>query len=77
MQKYFGNDYSLTVSRCKMDDAGAYMVQASNSFGTREEKCHLTVECKFYLHNQSTKLLFMKEASTVATGKYTHFLKIL
>lgn len=44
MQKYFGNDYKLLVNRCKVEDAGEYIVSATNSFGTREEKVHLRVE---------------------------------
>ncbi|XP_014665457.1 PREDICTED: twitchin-like isoform X3 [Priapulus caudatus] len=44
MQKYFGNDYKLVVNRCKVDDAGEYIVSATNSFGTREKTVHLRVE---------------------------------
>uniref|UniRef100_A0A0N5C6U2 non-specific serine/threonine protein kinase n=1 Tax=Strongyloides papillosus TaxID=174720 RepID=A0A0N5C6U2_STREA len=43
MKKYNGNDYALTINRVKMDDRGEYVVRAHNSYGSKEESCHLTV----------------------------------
>lgn len=46
MPKYLGDDFELRIGRCKVEDAGEYLVKAVNSFGSREESANLTVECK-------------------------------
>uniref|UniRef100_A0AC35U477 Twitchin n=1 Tax=Rhabditophanes sp. KR3021 TaxID=114890 RepID=A0AC35U477_9BILA len=43
MKKYNGNDYALTINRVKLEDKGAIVVRAYNSYGSKEETCHLTV----------------------------------
>lgn len=48
MQKYLGNEYQLKVSRSKAEDKGEYTVVAQNSFGRREEKATLLVECEYF-----------------------------
>lgn len=45
MKRYQGNDYALTINRCKLADRGEYIVRASNHFGSREEPVFLNVQC--------------------------------
>ncbi|KAG1672466.1 Twitchin [Nymphon striatum] len=44
MKRYQGNDFTLTINRCKLEDRGEYIVRAVNHFGSREEPVFLNVQ---------------------------------
>ena len=46
MKRYFFDDYTFTINRCKLDDRGEYIIRAQNSYGKREEPVFLNVQHK-------------------------------
>ncbi len=46
MKRYFFDDYTFTINRCKLDDRGEYIIRAQNTYGRREEPVFLNVQHK-------------------------------
>ena len=44
MKRYFFDNYTFTINRCKLDDRGEYTIRAQNSYGKREEHVFLNVQ---------------------------------
>lgn len=41
-----GNDYKLIIKEATTEVEGKYTVKVTNEFGTSEDTCKLTVNCK-------------------------------